>query len=535
MKKTFKLFTVGIISALILTIACPFCSQAAGKPQVYETIVNENTIVLYAGEFDSQPKVETAQIGNRLIEDVNVSSLTAERNRINTLLMLDNSFSISKNDREKSITFLSDYIENADKDENIRIALFDEHINYLTEYTTDKTALQNAVSTIEFNDQETYLTDVLYEALNEIRNTEDAYIRVVVISDGVDNKAIGITEKELDKAIEETEVQIFSIGCKKNNNNEELKAMYALARNTNGKDFTLSDYTNPSEISNEIHNSVDKLYSFELAIPEDIKDGLKAGVQIVLSDGNTISKEINMPFGEANSVASSDDSKQEKIDDNIDSDVQAIIPVTSPDIDEGTTETAKENNEVPGKKSVLVPLIVLLCILLLVIGVYISVIRGNNRKKKSNIEKNSNAFAKDNGGSFNSDEDSKTVFEDDRTQFMDNESDETVIYGNSQTGGYSSQTITLTEVNNPNERYSCALKDSIIVGRKHTDYGMVINLDYSISKRHCKIFRDKGKIYIQDLNSTNGTFINENSIIGSCEIHSGDKVKLGRVEFLIEF
>lgn len=56
----------------------------------------------------------------------------------------------------------------------------------------------------------------------------------------------------------------------------------------------------------------------------------------------------------------------------------------------------------------------------------------------------------------------------------------------------------------------------------------------AISKRHCSIEVRDGKCYVEDLNSTNGTFINEDQLTGERELHNGDVLKIGPLDFVVK-
>jgi len=48
-----------------------------------------------------------------------------------------------------------------------------------------------------------------------------------------------------------------------------------------------------------------------------------------------------------------------------------------------------------------------------------------------------------------------------------------------------------------------------------------------VSKLHCSIFYRDGQVFIKDLNSTNGTYVNEEKV-SVCELHDNDVVHLGK-------
>jgi pSer/pThr/pTyr-binding forkhead associated (FHA) protein len=68
---------------------------------------------------------------------------------------------------------------------------------------------------------------------------------------------------------------------------------------------------------------------------------------------------------------------------------------------------------------------------------------------------------------------------------------------------------------------------TIIVGR-NSDNDISID-DGQASRHHCQISRlENGVIYITDLQSTNGTYVNGQRIVGQILLHKGDKVTIGK-------
>ncbi len=60
----------------------------------------------------------------------------------------------------------------------------------------------------------------------------------------------------------------------------------------------------------------------------------------------------------------------------------------------------------------------------------------------------------------------------------------------------------------------------------------IILKDPYVSKRHAKIFSKNNSYYIEDLDSSNGTFVNNRKISDIVEIAHGDRIKIGQIEFL---
>jgi pSer/pThr/pTyr-binding forkhead associated (FHA) protein len=54
-----------------------------------------------------------------------------------------------------------------------------------------------------------------------------------------------------------------------------------------------------------------------------------------------------------------------------------------------------------------------------------------------------------------------------------------------------------------------------------------------ISSSHCKVYLSNNQFLIDDLDSTNGTFLNGAKVIQKCPISSGDELTLGANKFKI--
>jgi predicted component of type VI protein secretion system len=54
-----------------------------------------------------------------------------------------------------------------------------------------------------------------------------------------------------------------------------------------------------------------------------------------------------------------------------------------------------------------------------------------------------------------------------------------------------------------------------------------------ISKRHCALIARGGKFFVRDFDSTNGTFVNEESVKGEREVKNEDTLKVGPLAFRV--
>ena len=69
------------------------------------------------------------------------------------------------------------------------------------------------------------------------------------------------------------------------------------------------------------------------------------------------------------------------------------------------------------------------------------------------------------------------------------------------------------------------LTDEVTVGRAS---GCQVALtDPTVSQLHARIFRRDGKLYVEDLGSSNGTFVNRKKVSSAVAIRKGDRLAMG--------
>ena len=89
--------------------------------------------------------------------------------------------------------------------------------------------------------------------------------------------------------------------------------------------------------------------------------------------------------------------------------------------------------------------------------------------------------------------------------------------------------LTLSGVNNSDVRVM-EFVESVTIGRKAGND--VIIEDKAVSGKHCEITYENGAVFITDLDSTNGTFVNDEPVV-RCEIETGDTIIIGKNKYKI--
>lgn len=80
-----------------------------------------------------------------------------------------------------------------------------------------------------------------------------------------------------------------------------------------------------------------------------------------------------------------------------------------------------------------------------------------------------------------------------------------------------------------NKRF--VLDGYLTIGRNTGYHHWTIEGDMTVSGNHCKIYQRNQELYILDLNSTNGTYINGQRVRGEMKLSNHDKIRIGQSEY----
>ena len=506
MSKNIKIL-LGILAGFMLMSTVAFADTSLA---IVETFTGDSDISVYVKGMEKDAEVGV-QIATAEADKVDVHLISELNIPMRTLVMVDNSLSISTDNRSKISEFLQNLISDRLNNEEICIAVFSEEISKLTDYTSDYGTLKKAVESITYQDQETYLTDVLYDVISAdyTSNAEDVYCRIVVVSDGVDNKSLGYTKDELYSLLKDVQVPIYTIGSLNGRNNEGLENMFALSRMTSVDYFLLDDMEEILDIT-ETLNEDRNIAKLTIMPSEEMLDGSKKTVKITLQDSSVLTTEITMPQQVYVKEA-------EETPDPI---MEEEIKVEEPVVEETVEKESKS----------MLPILLITGIAIIVIIAAVVVLLSKKKKKKTEFEPfDETLLDKQLNGSNNS------YVQTEKTEIVgafssDDDEGKTVVIWN-QGGAYQ---VILTDVNSPSKSFQVPLNQSIIIGRKREECDIALDYEKSVSGKHCEISVRNGKFYVRDLQSSNGTCLNGDKVLTETEIVSGNILKLGRLEVRFE-
>lgn len=482
-------------------------SAAAEAGEIISYGISDTDIILYLADPGEQYELR-CQIGVDEAENVESHFIEKEAVPIETIILLDNSLSVTDNYRPLINTVLSELAANRMNGELFTIALFSDQITYLVEQCADYAQMKQAIDGISYNDQETYLTDVLYELLEKISAGAPTTLkRIIIISDGVDNKSIGYTKEELYSQLEKTQYPIYTLGCTYKNNDDQLENMFALSRMTGGEAYLLDEITDPLTIVNGIAG-MNRALKITVTPKAQDCDGTTKGISVAVTtaDGQTVqdSIEMKMPFGT----------------------VEESLPAEEPEKPE-----VMEEPEIPEEQE-LPPWIIYTLIasvgIVIIVLIITAVIAAKKKKEKDNRfmpapppdsrsmpSQMQNAPRNGNG---------RTVIQPEQSRRKGT----VMIWGQDGT-----HTLALEDMNNPVRRFEVPLNGSIVIGY-NDDCQICLNYEETVSGEHCCIYVENGKFYIQNRSKTNGTFLNGKRVVNAVEVYSGCVLGIGRLNMKVE-
>lgn len=81
------------------------------------------------------------------------------------------------------------------------------------------------------------------------------------------------------------------------------------------------------------------------------------------------------------------------------------------------------------------------------------------------------------------------------------------------------------EGENSGVRIKVAADQELVIGR--SEKCDVCLSEKKISRRHCRIFQQDGKFTLEDMGSTNGTYVNDQKVSAQVSLQAGDRIRVG--------
>lgn len=481
-----------LLSCLILE-ASAATEPASAAAEVMEWYVTQESVVLYV-RYNGQERSAQAQVGTESVGDLTITDAQSAIPVV-TWLVVDNSRSISQEDRAKMKQMLSDLVAGRAPGERFNLCTFDTKLNILLQDSESYAELKSQIDAIEFNDQYAYLTDALAEILDAEKLREgQEFVRILVISDGVDINPEGLTRDELNQRLRDRNMPIYTLGCKRSGNEQALKEMYALSRLSSARNWELTGLENTLSVVQEMSDA-ELPVCVQVTIPERLRDGAERGVQLTFDDGVVAETAVVMPFGNETEPTPEP--------------TPSIQPTLEPQVP--TPEPVLE--EEPSPILALLPYILLAVCLVVAAGtgVFFLIRRKKERERIKPVA----------GAPLSAEVTDVLIPE--------QKENGTVVLVNNERR----LMLSLTDRANPSRHFESPLRGKVSVGRNLSNQ-IVLDYERSVSGSHCEIYLEGSTFWVRDLNSRNGTYVDGIRVANVAEISNGSIIKLGRLELVVE-
>ena len=473
---------------------------ATEEPAVLNACTVEQSLVLYLPQQETP--VQNVYIGSREIPVFTVEP----PGPIHTVVLLDNSLSIRPEFRQPIVELLEELAASRSDGDIFTIATYAESLQYLVQESNDYLEIKAAVDAITFNNQNSYCTNSLYQLVEDALQWQEqlqCFTRLVVLSDGTDHEVLGYTDQELEEKIRQAQLPIYTVGCQGQENEEELKQLFALSRLSGGGSYLMS--TDVTAILQGLRDAVAVMERMEISVPADLCDGSQQMVR--LSWGETHSSvEMTMPF-----LAITPEPES------------ALEPEPEPE-----PEPKPEPEPVPEQ-----PLSWMVwagggLILCAAAGVVMFLRQRKRRAEQAAAVEAATAAA-------------EPELDYDRTEIVGshitwdvNREEPTAVL----TGGHSVR-LRLQGMDDPGEVYEYSVNDRLLIGKDRSRCRIVVDQRY-ISGVHCMVMAEGSLFYVQDgapdgKPSTNGTYVNGIRVTEATPLPAEAILKLGQRSYRVQY
>ncbi|MBR5596950.1 MAG: FHA domain-containing protein [Lachnospiraceae bacterium] len=517
MKKTVRKWLLGF-GMMVIMLCCQ--NNKASAAEVKEVNIEgyrleENRMHVY---FNTDAATEPTNqnlslfLGDWKCEAVKVSSFDSLGEGVSYLVLVDVSGSVTQSDLETTKEILKTLVDLKTNKDNLSIMEIKNEIEY-TDFSSDKELLLEQIQNIERTKEDTNLYLAIREGLKLLAEEEDCFEKkcMIIFSDGMDDQKNGILFEDVRDSIKNSNVPICTLAMlfKGNVKGEEApdKVMKSFTDNgAGGLHVRLEDSGMEAE-------EIATLFS------QFSHSGLVAEVSLEGFETNGSQVELNIGMKAANENIQSDSYTIPSYE------IASVLKVPVEEVAEEVLEVEEETKNSNYLFALLAGGIFLVVATILVLI---------NKKKEGKSEVMEEAEEEQTGA----DEIEGNLAKKQKPDNLQSQNQEETENGTSieaEVQEAKSVLIELTEIGpNSNRVLKKQCTDMVTIGRrKNAD--LVIAEDLQVSGQHCKLILDGDGLYIQDLESTNGTFLNGVPLIEKTRLSQDDILFIGSFEYRISW
>ena len=192
-----------------------------------------------------------------------------------TLILIDNSSSVTPGNREIVEETLKYLIKNAPKGDEFALATYSNQTELLVNYGANADEYMQAIEKITYTDKDTCLCDVLMDTVNGWRESDFAMRNIILFTDGQMNESETYPIEELYFRLNESGYPLYAIGLNQETNAVMLKRVASLARISHGEMFYSDFEDSEADVEIKLTEKLLKAMNDKRTAMEDINNETK--------------------------------------------------------------------------------------------------------------------------------------------------------------------------------------------------------------------------------------------------------------------
>lgn len=489
-----RALSIFLLIALVFTMNV--AALAAQAPALAGVAVGESNVEMFlSGE--GLPNLD-AKISNWACEIAYSGSLEQAEIGCQTLFLIDSSTSMRESSRQQVKELLHALIEGKSEAEQYAIAAFGEEYRMLADFESDRYDLSKVVEGLSWEDEASSIYDAVRTAAQSLLGKRPdglTFIQIVVLSDGVEDAQAGITREELFLELTRSPLPVHTVGFLYADNADELKNLYAISRVSGGFTFEADAETEIMGVSERLTGYLAGITYLDIILPEQAKDGAVRPLTLSAGEGTVLLQyDLHMPGTEQAELPAEPEPAPSEVSE----------PQPAPEPSQPSPS---------GQNRWLLPVVVVIAAVVAAAAVGIGV-RSAKKKKQSAT-------------------DAPECLPGVETEHVDMEGRTQFLIPEQQQGGRQGVWLILNDLAQPHRRFETIVEDTVEIGREPNGPGIAIDYDKKISKRHCSVTRRDMSLWVEDLGSTNKTFVNGDIVNTPRKLGDNDILSCGKSRFSI--
>ena len=453
----------------------------------------------------------------------NIQTLEEAKVPVSYLFLVDVSGSMDEQRIEMAKSMIHQFLDGKDEQDNFCVVTMGNNLNS-SGFSDSPEEIAAWTDQIAVTNEDTNLYYSISEEL-KVMETERAVRSkrcMVIFSDGADDQAAGITREEAETAVRDAHIPVFSVALLQEEPTEaqmeSAKILGSFSRySAGGKYYAPVVEGNEPE---EIYGDIQTILKNSLIVTADLsqidKKNKDAKLQIKLSDGSQKAEDevtIFIDTREADREFSGDLAIPQDLPQDEGQEEKSPIPETEKQqVGEVLETETEEEEDTAGGEGLVIGMIAGIFLLLVLIVVVVLL----QKKKKCKNEPEMDGAV---------DEAADAEFE------KEDEPEETEPA--IQREGAHICMLTLVRMGQGKmKKFDLKIKDNASMGRGRKCM-LSLPEDKALSEIHCTFQNRRGKIFLMDENSTNGTFVNGVPIAGEHELFQDDILLIGSYEYRV--